>query len=151
MSSIGGISLYLCLALTLVAAIWDIRTRRIPNWLNAAIAVTAIVAAFATGSFTALGLNALHALVALIIGMALFAAGMIGAGDAKMYSSAAFAIAPAKALTMLGWTSVIGLVVLIGMYVGKRIAGIPIKKDGKSFTLPYGVPIAAGFWLTILL
>jgi len=95
-------------------------------------------------------MGALHALVALIVGMVLFAVGFIGAGDAKMYSAVAFAIPLSNALEMLGWTSATGLTVLIIMFVARRIAGKPIKNEGKSFTVPYGVAIAAGFWITSL-
>lgn len=148
MSQAGDVSLYLCLALCLVAAAWDIRTRRIPNWLCAAIAVTAIASSYLGGGFEALGLSALHALAALLVGMGLFAIGFIGAGDAKMYSSVAFAIAPGDALQMLGWTSATGLGLLIFMALARRAMGKPLREDGKSFTVPYAVPIALGFMLT---
>lgn len=95
-------------------------------------------------------MGALHAVAALILGMVLFGVGFIGAGDAKMYSAVAFAIPLPNALEMLGWTSVAGLTVLIAMFLARRIAGKPISKDGKSFTVPYGVAVATGFWLTIL-
>ncbi len=95
-----------------------------------------------------LGLSALHALAALIVGMALFAIGFIGAGDAKMYSAIAFAIAPNNAFEMLGWTSLAGLLLLVLMAVARRASGKPLRENGKSFTVPYGVPISLGFVLT---
>lgn len=97
-----------------------------------------------------LGLSAIHALIALVIGMALFGIGFIGAGDAKMYSCVAFAIPLQQALVMLGWTSLAGFVVLVAMSATRRISGVPLRKDGKGFPVPYGVAIAAGFWLTAL-
>jgi prepilin peptidase CpaA len=151
LSSIGDVSLGLCLGLVIIAAGWDIRTRRIPNLLNALIAVAAIAATYLNGSPVLLGMSALHALIALVVGMGLFAVGFIGAGDAKMYSAVGFAIPLPNALEMLGWTSVAGLAVLIATYVTRRVAGKPISKDGKSFTVPYGAAIATGLWLTILI
>lgn len=139
------------MGLSLVAAGWDIRTRRIPNWLCAAIAVAAIAASYFTAGVEMLGLSALHALAALVVGMALFAAGFIGAGDAKMYSSIAFAIGLGDALGMLGWTSVAGLFLLVSMALARRVSGKPLRKDGKSFAVPYGVAISAGFILTVML
>jgi len=148
LSIAGGVSLYLCLALSLVAAGWDVRTRRIPNLLCAVIALTAIASSYFNGGFEMLGLSALHALAALIVGMALFAIGFIGAGDAKMYSAIAFAIAPNNAFEMLGWTSLAGLLLLVLMAVARRASGKPLRENGKSFTVPYGVPISLGFVLT---
>jgi len=147
----GGASLYLCIGLAVVAAGWDVRTRRIPNWLCALIALVAIAHSFLTGGFEVLGLSALHALAALVVGMGLFAVRFIGAGDAKLYSSLAFAVPPAEALPMLGWTSITGLVVIVIMAIVRRASGQPLRQDGKGFSVPYGVPIAIGFALTKLL
>lgn len=110
----------------------------------------AIATSYFTGGFELLALSALHALAALVVGMALFAGGLIGAGDAKMYSSVAFAIAPGDALAMLGWTSVTGLGLLVLMAGTRRILGKPLRENGKSFTVPYAVPIALGFILTVI-
>lgn len=150
MISAGDASLYICLALALLAAVLDVRSRKIPNLLNAAIGISAIVFAYLSGGWEGLGLNALHALVALLVGMALFAMRFFGAGDAKMYSAAAFAVSPGEALMMLGWTSVSGLVLLIAMALTRRALKQPLRKDGKTFTVPYGVAIAAGLWIVSL-
>ncbi len=82
--------------------------------------------------------------------MGLFAGGLIGAGDAKMYSSLAFAVLPSQALQLLGWISAAGLVVLAAMAIAKRLKGVPLREMGKSFTVPFAVPIAAGFAITVL-
>lgn len=148
MITAGGVSLYLCLALAVAAAIWDIRSRRIPNWLCAAMAITAIAYSWFFGGLDLLGLSALHALAALVIGMMLFRIGFIGAGDAKMYSSLAFAVSPDDALKMIGWTSVSGLVLIVVMAIVLRASGQPLRKNGKGFSVPYGVAIALGFVLT---
>ncbi len=145
------VSIYLCIALCLIAAVWDVRTRRIPNLLCAGIAATAIGASYLMGGFALLGSSALHALLALLGGMALFATGFIGAGDAKMYSSAAFAVPLGGALQMLGWTSVAGLGLLIVMAATRRLSGKPLREGGKSFTVPYAVPITIGFTVTALM
>lgn len=146
MISAASAGLWLCLGLALAAAICDIRTRRIPNWLNGLLAVSALATSYLTGSWELVGLSAVHALIALVVGMALFAIGFVGAGDAKMYSAAAFAIPLGKALPMLGWTSLAGFVLLVSMFAARKLSGQPIKRDGKSFTIPYGVAIASGFW-----
>ena len=136
--------------MTAAAAIWDIRSRRIPNLLCLALGIVAIAYSYLAGSWDLLGSSALHALVALVVGIGLFAIGFIGAGDAKLYSTAAFALPLGKALPMLGWTSVTGLGVLIVMAIARRAMGLPLRKDGKGFTVPYGVAISGGFWITTL-
>jgi prepilin peptidase CpaA len=95
----------------------------------------------------------LHAAIALGVGMLLFATGAIGGGDAKFYAAAALAIPAspiAGPLAMLGWTSAAGLVLLIGMAIGRRMLGRP-GSFMKGWQVPYGVAIAAGFLLTHLL
>ena len=83
--------LYLCLAglLTLLclAALHDVRERRIPNWLTAgAVAlypVYLLITPNAIGWLGALGL----ALLVGVIGLGLFARELIGGGDVKMITA----------------------------------------------------------------
>ncbi|MEZ5681360.1 MAG: prepilin peptidase [Erythrobacter sp.] len=139
------IAFWAAAALAILGAGWDVRTRRIPNWLVLALAAVAAGATFASGGFGLLGSSALHALIALLVGMALFAVRAIGAGDAKFYAAAALAVPLDRALAMLGWVALSGLVVVIILMVVYR--GLRMVKDGKkvSWTLPYGLPICCGF------
>ncbi|WP_052223205.1 A24 family peptidase [Novosphingobium malaysiense] len=137
-----------CATVVVVAAISDARSRRIPN------ALCLILAAFALGvAFTANDLsggfgNVLHGILALIAGMGLFALGVIGGGDAKLYSAAALAIPLSEWYVLLGWTSLVGLVLLLVMMALRR--SVAVRKEGKSaFSVPYGVAIAGGFVITI--
>ena len=75
-----------------VGAVWDVRTRRIPNWLVALLALAAAGATLGMDGWSALGSSAIHAAIALVVGMGLFALRAIGAGDAKFYSAAALAV-----------------------------------------------------------
>lgn len=139
------IALALAAALGLIGAVWDLRTRRIPNWLVLAMAVAAAAAAALGPDWTLVGSTAIHALIALLVGMLLFAVRMIGAGDAKFYAAAAFAIPLDRALPMLGWVALSGLVMVALMTIWYR--GFKLVRDGKrqSWTLPYAVPIFCGF------
>jgi len=67
----------------LLAVESDVRCLRIPNWLNAAGLIAALGLAGWLGGLSGLGLALAGAGAALVIGFALFALGVIGAGDAK--------------------------------------------------------------------
>lgn len=139
------IALWAAAALAALGAAWDVRTRRIPNWLVLALGVVAAIATFAAGGLALLGSSGLHALAALLIGMVLFAVRAIGAGDAKFYSAAALAVPLDRALPMLGWVALSGLVIVIILVIFYR--GFKRVSDGErtSWTLPYALPIFVGF------
>lgn len=139
------IAFWVAVALAVLGAAWDVRTRRIPNWLVLILAIFAAGSSFLAGGIDMVGSGALHALIALLVGMALFAVRAIGAGDAKFYAAAAFAIPLDRALSMLGWVALSGLVVMIFLVIVHR--GLRVVHDGDrvSWTLPYGLPICCGF------
>ncbi len=141
---------WLAVAMAAAGAAWDIHSRRLPNLLCIALAVICMALTVVSLGTAGLVSTGLHAFAALIAGMLLFRAGMIGGGDAKFYGAAALAVPLAAALPMLGWTSLAGLVVLVSMVSFRALTGggKATKKD--SWTVPYGVPIAAGFVAVIL-
>ena len=138
-------------AIAAAGAFLDIRDQRLPNWLCAALALAALTGlAFSRGA-ALLPWALLHAAVALVVGMLLFRLGAIGGGDAKFYAAAAcaFPLLPAAGpLGLLGWTSAAGLALLIAMAAGRRMLGRPVFLKG--WAVPYGVAIAAGFWIALL-
>lgn len=139
------ITLGLAIAIALIGAGWDVVTRRIPNLLVLALAASALAATALGSGWSDVGSAALHGVLALLIGMALFAARVIGAGDAKFYAAAALAIPLDRALPMLGWVSLSGLALVALMVAWYR--GLKVTRGGarQSWTLPYGVPIFFGF------
>jgi len=124
----------------------DLFRRRIPNWLCAITALAGLAVTMASGSLAMVGNHALHAAIALVVGMALFALRVVGGGDAKFYAAIAawFPLRSAGALLML--VGGCGFVLLVIWFVVRRLAGKPIVKtrndpfDG----LPYGIAIASG-------
>lgn len=137
------------LALAAAGAITDIRSRRIPNLLCIALAVVGIATLALSAGVGALPWSLLIALVAVLTGMALFAAGMIGGGDAKFYAAAACGLPSQEWYHFLGWVSLSGLLLLFVMAISRRIAGKKVFKHGE-WSVPYGVAIFAGFVLTVL-
>lgn len=132
-------------AMLIVAAVGDLRTRTIPNWLNAAIALAAIPFWFASGLSPWPGM-ALQIGIAVLV-FALFALafqlGAMGGGDVKMVAAIALWLPPAAVLKLLVIMSLAGGVLTVVMLIRHRMA-----RSENVLEIPYGVAIAlGGFWL----
>jgi len=142
------------LALALLGAFVDVRERRLPNWLCAALALAGGAGLAISQGPALLPWALLHAVIALAAGMALFGIGAIGGGDAKFYAAAALAVPAspvAGPLALLGWTSLAGLLLLIAMVIGRRVRQRSVKGGLlKGWAVPYGAAIAAGLWITLV-
>lgn len=135
-----------CVIVGVVAAVIDVRSRRIPNTVSLLLLLLALPIALLAGGVGEVGSHLLHAVIALLAGMALFSFGMIGGGDAKLYAASALAFPLSQGFALLGWTSLVGLTVLVAMMAYHR--RLPLRKAGKSpFSVPYGVAIAGGMAL----
>ena len=88
----------------------------------------------------------LHAFIALVIGIGLFALRVIGGGDAKYYAANAIWFGMDSALRLLVSVSLAGLVVLIIWALSRRLHGLRAFSRGHDDTskLPYGAAIAIG-------
>lgn len=144
----GGLSWALIALLAaglLVAAVLDWRSRTIPNWLNAAIALGAIPFWVVSGLSLWPGV-AVHIGVALAV-FAVFALafhlGMMGGGDVKMLGAVALWLPPLAVMQLLVLMSLAGGVLTVAMLVPHKLA-----KRSAALEIPYGIAIAfAGFWL----
>jgi prepilin peptidase CpaA len=141
-------------ALVIVAALKDVTSFTIPNWISGVLIVAFFPAAMIAGlPIAALGLHAAVGVAALIAGMAMFAAGWIGGGDAKLFAAAglwlgAQAIAPFILVTALAG----GLLAVVLMNLRSNWARTVIPAGPGWFQrllapkgdAPYGVAIAVG-------
>jgi prepilin peptidase CpaA len=139
------IALALAVAIALIGAGGDVVSRRIPNLLVLALAAAALAATALGSGWSGIGSVAVHSVVALAAGMLLFAGRLIGAGDAKFYAAAALAVPLDRALAMLGWVALSGLVLVALMFAWYRGLKVTRGETKQSWTLPYGVPIFCGF------
>jgi prepilin peptidase CpaA len=74
--------------LAIMAALKDLTSYTIPNWISLALAGAFAVTAVATGlPAPTAGVHVAAGLIALLAGMGLFAIGWIGAGDAKLLAA----------------------------------------------------------------
>ncbi|MFM5948353.1 MAG: prepilin peptidase [Novosphingobium sp.] len=124
----------------------DLTQRRLPNWLSGLALLAGLLAAIALGGAAAAGWHALHAAAALIVGMGLYALGVIGAGDAKYYAALAAWFPVAEGLRLFVAVSMSGLVLLIVSVSIRLISGKKLLSGGAEGQegLPYGVAIAGG-------
>ncbi len=160
-------------ALLLLAAIGDLRSRRIPNRLVAILALLGI--AFSVAQRPVFP-GALHGLEGLVTGLAcwlpFYALGWLGAGDVKLFAAAGAWLGPMRALegAFIGALAGAVLAVLwmlrshgvrnvfqtLGLAVGSPgLLSSPAGGDKGRSTLPYGVAIAFGAicaaWFPLLL
>ena len=75
--------------IAILAVIFDLRSRRIPNWLTLGAAAAALIYALATGGFVGLRQAVLAWTVGAAIFFPLFALRGMGAGDVKLIAGLA--------------------------------------------------------------
>ncbi len=163
----------LTLAVALPAGWFDLRARRIPNWL-----VLAGLSAALAGRFAMLGVDGLWAGVngfglALAIYFPLFALRAMGAGDAKLMAALGAALGAANWLVLFFVTAFAGAAVAIVVVLAKGRLGQTLRNVGfilgelarlraphvsreelsagheKSISLPHGAAIAGSAVLTV--
>lgn len=148
--------------LLLVAALSDLRTRRIPNTLVVVLAVTG------------LGFSVLHAPLAegalrgggglalgLVLWLPFYVLGWLGAGDVKMFAAAGSWLGPARTLESAAIAALVGAVLAVVWIVRNHGAKRAIEtvwlataapavlaastaSARSARSLPYGVALAVG-------
>ncbi len=146
MDYLGSVFPFAVLAAVIGAAVQDIRARTISNLWPLAIVIL-FIPAYALGIVAgALWSHALHFLIALGAGMALFALGWFGGGDAKLYAAVALWFDLGRALPLLLFVALAGVVLAllhITAVLMRRTGGTGSRsvREGK---IAYGVAIAIG-------
>ncbi|MBN2575342.1 MAG: prepilin peptidase [Deltaproteobacteria bacterium] len=151
----------LLVVLLVTAALWDIRRRRIPNALSAAVFLAGLVGAVLSAGW----LSALSGLAASVLTVAIFwipwRKGMVGGGDVKLAGAAAACVGLSLLHEYLLAIALAGaLVALVCFLLSKRSArqemvtnlkmvtvGVlprpPLRGGGGRVSVPYGVACAA--------
>jgi len=141
-------------ALVITAALRDVVSYTIPNWLSLALAAAFPLAALAQGlPLPALGLSLAIGATALVAGMAMFALRWIGGGDAKLFAAAAIWLGWPALTTYLAVTGLAGGGLAV-MLLGLRSPMLrPYVMNGPGWfarlaepgeNVPYGLAIAIG-------
>ncbi|MDB5424803.1 MAG: prepilin peptidase CpaA [Phenylobacterium sp.] len=141
-------------ALVITAALRDVVSYTIPNWLSLALVAAFPVAALAQGlPLASLAVGFGIGAAALVAGMAMFALRWIGGGDAKLFAAAALWLGFPAILTYLAVTGIAGgalavsLLTLRSAYVRPYVLNGPawfarLAEPGEN--VPYGLAIAIG-------
>lgn len=141
-------------ALVIVAALRDVTSYIIPNWISAALIVGFFPAALALGlPLETIGLNLAIGVAGLVAGMAMFALGWIGGGDAKLLAATTLWLGwPAVATGLLvtgigGGALAVSLLALRSPIVRPYVLSGPawfgrLATPGEN--VPYGLAIAIG-------
>ncbi|HEY9552219.1 A24 family peptidase [Allosphingosinicella sp.] len=142
---IANILVAILAAMLLVAATGDFRSRTIPNWLNASIALSAIPFWWMTGLalWPEVAVQVAVAAAVLLLFALAFHFGAMGGGDVKMVAALALWLPPGAVLKLLVIMSLAGGALTLAMLVRHKMT----KSQGQ-LEIPYGAAIAfGGLWL----
>jgi prepilin peptidase CpaA len=143
--------------LLIYAACSDIARYIIPNWISIALVAIYPVVALAAGQpLTEIGLHLLFACAVLAVGFFLFAANIIGGGDAKLFAAAAMWTGFNAFFPFFYWTVVAGGLMALALIAARQfvkqaetnppfVNHLLKKQNG----IPYGVAIMAGGLMAI--
>jgi prepilin peptidase CpaA len=160
-------------ACALIAAIFDVKSRRIPNRLTGPALVLALCLHLALDGWHGLFSSLAAGLICGAIFFLFYMAGGMGAGDVKLIAAAGcFAGLPATA-SLLCYTAIVGGFMALGLALMRGRLGETLKntvsiaqhhlhqglaphpdlnvRNQNQLRLPYGVAIAAGCLLTVWL
>lgn len=136
-----------------LGAMTDILSYRIPNWIpGALILLFALAAPLAGMPLQTVGMHVLVFIIALLLGMGLFAFNLVGGGDAKLLAAAALWMGPAMIVKYAFAFALVGGAVALAILVLRRIpmpasaSRVPVLGPLLQPTagMPYGVALGIG-------
>ncbi len=140
-------------ALAVWAGLKDATSYTIPNRVTIAVAAAFVPAALIAGlPLPQVGVALLAGLAALVAGMAMFAFGWIGGGDAKLFAGCALWLGVPAVVPFMLWTGIAGGLLAVGLLYLRKLPR-PAYATGPAWaarlltpgeSVPYGVAIAAG-------
>jgi len=139
MPSIPLVPMLVAFVLVLIATLFDLKKREIPDTISVLLLVWAIAGkslGWIDVSWVSMGVGAA---VGFALGAILFALGGLGGGDVKLVAALGAAIGIGDLLTTLFWMAIAGGVLAI-------VAGLRGEKE-----LAYVPAIAAGLLVTLIL
>jgi prepilin peptidase CpaA len=108
------------LVLLVVAAGIDLRSRRIPNWLNLLLILSGIAQSFLPNGTTTPGGSLLGLFAAALVPFLLFALGAVGGGDVKLMAGIGAWLGPIPAIAVLIVEKLLGLIIVLTQAAAQR-------------------------------
>lgn len=140
-------------AIVLAGAVYDAATLTIPNWISLVLlALFPAVALVAGLNWTEAGIHIAVGFAALLAGIGLFAAGLIGGGDAKLFAAVALYVGAAGFAPYVFAVALAGGALAALLLLARQAALFVDVERLKSLKhlvmsgagIPYGIAIAAG-------
>jgi prepilin peptidase CpaA len=149
----------------IIAVVWDLRFRRIPNWLTLPVLVFGVGYHTITAGTTGLVFSLLGVAVGFGFFLLFYLAGGMGAGDVKLMAAIGSLLGPKDVLFAGAYTAIAGgvyaVILLIAIKENRKafaryglmakallttghFAPIPRDESVKTTPLCYGVAIAVG-------
>jgi len=142
-----------------VAAAFDVWSRRIPNWLTFGTLLVGIALNVALHGFSGL----ISALAGIVLGAAMllpfYVVGAMGAGDVKLLAALGALLGPQQLVSVAVYGAIVGgvmsliLLALRGEVLAGWGASVLARRAPRlsGLTAPYGVAIASGVYLSMIL
>lgn len=146
------VKLFVLPLLFMTAALSDLFTMRIPNWISLAMTGVFFVVAVVGGMTVAdIGMHAAAGLIVLVVTFGFFSRGWIGGGDAKLAAAAALWFGFTDLLNFLLIASVLGggLTLLLLFFRSQPLPfplSMPhwvLRLHDQKTGIPYGIALAA--------
>jgi prepilin peptidase CpaA len=148
-----------------IAAITDIRSRKIPNWL-VAILLACGLALRATEGISAIGTSLAVLLAVLLVGTFAFSMRITGGGDVKFMAAGAAALGWPHALPFILYSLIAGGVLAVAVTIARGrtsatfsnlrvmsyslLAGAQPAAPARSVKVPYALAFLAGSGIILL-
>jgi prepilin peptidase CpaA len=146
------LSLLLFSGLLVFAAVHDVATMRIPNWVSIAIVAAFPVAGWAAGvSWSDIGFGLLIGAITLGVCFIMFQFNAMGGGDAKLIAACCVWLGGVGMVMFVPWMTIAGGLLALTLVLMRHF--VPNKETYPAFFsrllsrkkgAPYGVAIAAG-------
>ena len=145
-------------ALMAFAAAYDLTTMTIPNRLTAAVGLAFIAVILLVGlPLSEVAWHVAAGVLVLVVAFAMFAAGWIGGGDAKLAAGIALWLGFADLLDYFMLASILGGVLTLALLAARRyplpqmLARLPwaLKLHAPETGIPYGIALAIAALATL--
>ena len=124
----------------LVATVIDLRSRRIPNQLTAAMAMLGLALAATQTSGVTVGASLAGILLGLLLMMPGYVLGATGAGDVKLMAAVGAIVGPSLVFSAFVCTSIAGGVLAVAVALKRRRLTATLAQTGRLVAAPGAAP-----------